>query len=116
MNLKDEAENIILNPSFDDGLNSWSARGCKLAVHDAMGDGQILPMSGNKYFASATERIQNWSGFQQELTGRVQRKLAYEVTATVRLFAGGNASTAEVKVSLFAQGANGRNQYIGIAK
>ncbi|XP_038975140.1 endo-1,4-beta-xylanase 1 [Phoenix dactylifera] len=105
-------ENIILNPRFEDGLNSWSGRGCKIALHDSMGDGKIRPLSGN-FFASATERTQNWNGIQQEVTGRVQRKLAYEVTAVVRIF--GNASPADVRATLWVQAANGREQYIGIA-
>ncbi|XP_038971644.1 endo-1,4-beta-xylanase 1 [Phoenix dactylifera] len=109
----DGDENIILNPHFDDDLNNWSGRGCKIALHDSMGDGKIRPLSG-KFFASATERTQNWNGIQQEITGRVQRKLAYEVTALVRIF--GNATTADVRATLWVQAANGREQYIGIAK
>ncbi|EHA8589574.1 hypothetical protein COCNU_scaffold011045G000010 [Cocos nucifera] len=108
----DGDQNIILNPQFEDGLNNWSGRGCKIALHDSMGDGKIRPMSGN-FFASATERTQNWNGIQQEVTGRVQRKLAYEVTAVVRIF--GNSTPADVRATLWVQGANGREQYIGIA-
>ncbi|MBA0625716.1 hypothetical protein Godav_003491, partial [Gossypium davidsonii] len=73
-------DNIIINPKFEDGLNNWSGRGCKVALHDSMADGKIVPQSG-KAFASATERTQNWNGIQQEITGRVQRKLAYSVAA-----------------------------------
>ncbi|XP_047341694.1 endo-1,4-beta-xylanase 1-like [Impatiens glandulifera] len=106
-------ENIILNPGFDDGLNNWTARGgCKIALHDSMGDGKILPKSG-KFFASATERTQNWNGIQQEITGRVQRKLAYEVTALVRIF-GNNVTSSDVRATLWVQ-ASDREQYIGIA-
>ncbi|WOL15396.1 hypothetical protein Cni_G24177 [Canna indica] len=122
----DGEENIILNPNFDDGLNNWTARGgCKLLLHDSMGDGKILPLNGGKYFASATERAQNWNGMQQEITGRVQRKLAYEVTAFVRVFNSTAAAaaapaaataSAEVRATLYVQAANGREQYIGIAK
>ncbi|KAF3787857.1 Endo-1-4-beta-xylanase A [Nymphaea thermarum] len=108
----DEAENIILNPRFEDGLNSWSGRGCKIVLHDSMGDGKVLPMTG-KVFASATDRIQNWNGIQQEITGRVQRKLAYEVTAIVRIF--GNSPSADVRATLWVQDTNQREQYIGIA-
>jgi hypothetical protein len=50
-----------------------------------MGDGKIVPLSG-KYIVAATERTQSWNGVQQEITGRVQRKLAYDVTAAVRIF------------------------------
>nr|KYP60618.1 Endo-1,4-beta-xylanase A [Cajanus cajan] len=106
-------DNIIINPQFDDGLNNWSGRGCKIMLHDSMNGGKIVPKSG-KFFASATERTQNWNGIQQEITGRVQRKLAYEVTALVRIF-GNNVSTADVRATLWVQTPDLREQYIGIA-
>lgn len=109
-----EDESIIINPQFDDGLNNWSGRGCKIALHDSMGDGKILPKTG-KVFASATERTQSWNGIQQEITGRVQRKLAYEVTAVVRIF-GNNVTTSDVRATLYVQAPDLREQYIGIAK
>lgn len=116
-------DNIILNPNFEDGLNNWSARGgCKILLNESMNDGKIIPLDGRKYFASATERTQSWNGIQQDVTGRVQRKLAYEVTASVRVFdnaaatATNSTTSAEVRATLYVQGANGGDQYIGIAK
>ncbi|OVA14560.1 Glycoside hydrolase [Macleaya cordata] len=109
----DGDENIILNPRFEDGLNNWSGRGCKVLVHDSMADGKIVPLLG-KYFASATERTQGWNGIQQDITGRVQRKLAYEITAVVRIF-GNNVTSADVRATLWVQIPNQREQYIGIA-
>ncbi|KAG4379347.1 hypothetical protein AAZX31_17G218400 [Glycine max] len=106
-------DNIIVNPQFDDGLKNWSGRSCKIMLHDSMNDGKIVPKSG-KFFASATERTQSWNGIQQEITGRVQRKLAYEVTALVRIF-GNNVSTADVRATLWVQTPDLREQYIGIA-
>ncbi|XP_052191302.1 endo-1,4-beta-xylanase 1-like isoform X2 [Diospyros lotus] len=108
-----EEENIILNPKFEDGLNNWSGRGCKIVLHDSMGDGKILPMSG-KFFASATERTQTWNGIQQEITARVKRKLAYEATAVVRIY-GNNVTSADVRATLWVQTPDLREQYIGIA-
>ncbi|KAL0539834.1 hypothetical protein IC582_024055 [Cucumis melo] len=112
---KDNAgdENIILNPKFDDDLKNWSGRGCKIALHDSMGNGKVLPQSG-KFFASATERTQSWNGIQQEISGRVQRKLAYDVAAVVRVF-GNNITTTDVRATLWVQTPNSREQYIGIA-
>lgn len=107
-------ENIIVNPSFEDGLNNWSGRGCKIALHDSMADGKIVPQSG-KVFASATDRTQSWNGIKQEISGKVQRKLVYDVTAVVRIF-GKNVSTATVQATLWVQTPNQRDQYIGIAK
>ncbi|KAI9107305.1 hypothetical protein K1719_021693 [Acacia pycnantha] len=105
--------NIIVNPTFDDGLNNWSGRGCKIALHNSMADGKILPQIG-KNFASATERTQSWNGIQQEITGKVQRKLAYEVTALVRIY-GNNVTSADVRATLWVQTPDLREQYIGIA-
>ncbi|OAY81010.1 hypothetical protein ACMD2_04661 [Ananas comosus] len=85
IHIGDGDENIIVNPNFDDGLNNWSGRGCNIVLHDSMGDGKVLPLNG-KYFVAATNRTQNWNGIQQDITGGVQRKLLYEVTATVRIF------------------------------
>ncbi|KAJ6685758.1 hypothetical protein OIU79_015721 [Salix purpurea] len=107
----DGDENIILNPEFEDGLNNWSGRGCKIVLHDSMADGKIVPLSG-KVFASATERTQSWNGIQQEITERVQRKLAYEVTAVVRIF-GNNVTSADIRATLWVQTPNLREQYIG---
>ncbi|XP_026388445.1 uncharacterized protein LOC113283415 isoform X2 [Papaver somniferum] len=110
---KNRDESIILNPRFEDGLNNWSARSCKILVQESMGDGKIVPSSG-RYFASATERTQIWNGIQQDITGRVQRKLAYEVNAVVRIF-GNNVTTADLRATLFVQIPNQHDQYIGIA-
>lgn len=82
-------------------------------VHDAMADGKIVPMSG-KYFACATERTQTWNGIQQEITGRVHRKLAYEVSAVVRIF-GNNVSNSDLRITLWTQTSDSREQYIGVA-
>ncbi|CAI0464243.1 unnamed protein product [Linum tenue] len=106
-------ENLIVNPNFEDGSNNWSGRGCKIAVQNSAADGKIVPQSG-KVFAVATGRTQNWHGIQQEITGRVQRKLAYEVTAVVRIY-GNNVTSADVRATLWVKNPDNREQYIGIA-
>ncbi|KAD4586266.1 hypothetical protein E3N88_23867 [Mikania micrantha] len=105
--------NLILNPEFEDGINNWSGRGCKIAVHDSMGNGKILPKSG-KFFGSTSERTQSWNGIQQDITGKVQRKLAYQVTAFVRIF-GNNVSSSTVRATLWVQTPDSREHYVGIA-
>ncbi|KAL0924933.1 hypothetical protein M5K25_005794 [Dendrobium thyrsiflorum] len=105
--------NIIRNSFFEDGLNNWSGRGCKILIHESIGDGKILPLHG-RHFASTSNRSQSWNGIQQDITGRVIRKFAYEVIAVVRIF--GNANSAEVMASLWVKGVNGREQYISIGK
>ncbi|KAI3523927.1 hypothetical protein L1887_02446 [Cichorium endivia] len=44
-------------------------------------EGKIVPNFG-KFFAQATQRTQNLNGIQQDISGRVKRKLAYNVIAT----------------------------------
>lgn len=105
--------NIIQNSTFDDGTNNWSGRGCKVVVRDSMADGKVLPMTG-KVFGSTADRTDYWNGIQQEITGRVQRKVAYEVTAVVRIF-GNNITNADVRATLWVQAADLREQYIGVA-
>ncbi|XP_075097498.1 endo-1,4-beta-xylanase 1 isoform X1 [Nicotiana tabacum] len=107
-------EKIIVNANFDDSLYSWSGRGCKVVCHDSMADANINPTSG-KYFASATDRTQSWNGIQQDITGRVKRKQAYEMTAVVRVH-GHNVTNADVRGTLWVQAADNLEQYIGIAK
>ncbi|KAK9116640.1 hypothetical protein Sjap_015587 [Stephania japonica] len=110
----DGDENIIINPQFDNGLNNWSGRGCNISIHYSIGDGKILPIQG-KFFASATDRAQSYNGIQQELTGRVKPKLAYDVTALVRIF-GNNVTSADLQATLWVQLPDQRQQYIAIAK
>ncbi|KAI7745462.1 hypothetical protein M8C21_010478 [Ambrosia artemisiifolia] len=108
-------ENIVLNPDMEEGVNKWSGRGCRIGVHKSMGDGKILPKSGN-FFASATQRTQTWNGIQQDITSRVERKLAYNVIATVRIFGNNTTShSADVKATLWVQTPDSREQYISIA-
>ncbi|XP_031407319.1 endo-1,4-beta-xylanase 1-like [Punica granatum] len=107
------SEKITLNPTFDDGTNNWAGRGCKIVVRDSMADGKIVPMTGN-YFACATERTGTWNGIQQEITGRVQRKAAFEASAVVRIY-GSNVRRSDVRISLWTQTADSREQYTSVA-
>ncbi|XP_006650398.1 endo-1,4-beta-xylanase 1-like [Oryza brachyantha] len=109
-------DNIILNPEFDDGLDGWAGSGCKIELHDSLDDGKVLPASG-KHFVAATGRTDTWNGVQQDVTSRLQRKLLYEVAATVRLAgAGVPLSPCEVRATVAVQNSDGRQQYISVAK
>ncbi|KAL2521317.1 glycosyl hydrolase family 10 protein/carbohydrate-binding domain-containing protein [Forsythia ovata] len=109
----DGGRNIILNPEFDNDLRNWSGSGCKIALHDSMADGKVLPMSG-KRFASTADRTQNWNGIKQEITGRVQRKLSYEVTAVVRIY-GNKITSSNVTATVWVQAPDLREHHIEIA-
>ncbi|PHT34600.1 hypothetical protein CQW23_26400 [Capsicum baccatum] len=100
-------ERIIINTNFDDKLNSWSGKGCKVVCHDCMTDGNINPISG-KYFASTIERTQSWNKIQQNIIGRVKQKLACELIAIVRLH-GHNANSVNVRGTLLVQAADDRD-------
>lgn len=101
-----------MNPNFEDGINKWSGRGCKIgAVYDSF----IRPKYGN-VFASATQRTQSWNGIQQDISGRVERKVAYNVIATVRIFGNNVTSAADIQATLWVQTPDSREQYIGISK
>ncbi|CAH9053508.1 unnamed protein product [Cuscuta europaea] len=118
-------DNIILNPEFEDGLNNWTGRGCKIVLLNDLtsitnGEENMSSLSSEKAFACAKERTQDWNGIQQDITGRVQRKLAYEAIAIVRIRdgsgGGGKVNNAEVRATLWLQFNDHREQYIGIAR
>ncbi|CAH9119424.1 unnamed protein product [Cuscuta epithymum] len=119
-------DNIILNPEFEDGLNNWTGRGCKIVLLNDLtsmtnGEENMSSLSSEKAFACAKERTQDWNGIQQDVTGRVQRKLAYEAIAIVRIRdassgGGGKVSNAEVRATLWLQSNDLREQYIDIAR
>ncbi|KAL8141003.1 hypothetical protein V2J09_007024 [Rumex salicifolius] len=111
--ITDTDDNVIINPEFDDGLNNWSGRGCNITINNSLADGKILPKSG-KVFASTSGRTQSWNGIQQEITGRVQRKLAYQVTAVVRIY-GNNVTSASLSATLWVQIPGKRDQYVGVS-
>ncbi|KAK6277669.1 hypothetical protein POUND7_017992 [Theobroma cacao] len=50
----------------------------------------------------APHQSESWNGIEQEITGRVQPKLAYEVTAVVRIY-GGNVTNAGIQAILWVQ-------------
>ncbi|KAE8659199.1 hypothetical protein F3Y22_tig00116964pilonHSYRG00319 [Hibiscus syriacus] len=107
------SNNIILNPTFEDGPSNWSGKGCDILLHESMGDGKVLPLY-SKFFASATNRTRSWNGIEQEITGRVQPNLAYEVTVVVRIY-GGNITNANIQTTLWVQNPDIHEQYIKIA-
>ena len=82
--------------------------------HSSLLEGTVLPLLGN-FFVSASLRTDQSNGIQQEITERICRKHAYEVTAIVRILAKFIAN-AEVKVSLWIIEADLRDQHIEIAK
>lgn len=110
--LADGHDDIIQNALFEDGLNHWTGRACNIVLHD-VAKGEVLP-SGGQHFASATGRTQGWHGIQQDITGRLKRKSAYEVSAMVRISS--NLASAEVLATIWIQTNDLREQYITMGK
>ncbi|GJN40457.1 hypothetical protein PR202_gb29672 [Eleusine coracana subsp. coracana] len=103
---------VIMNPHFEDGLKNWSGRGCNICRHEFTAYGNVKPFNGS-YFTSATGRVHNWNGIQQEITGRVQAKVQYEISSAVRIFGRGNDT--EVRATLWVH-EYGRERYVCLAK
>ncbi|KAL2622160.1 hypothetical protein R1flu_002365 [Riccia fluitans] len=100
-------EGLLLNPTFDDGLRPWAAKGCKAYVTESLGD--VLPAQG-KYFAVATHRTETWHGIEQDITGRIEESTLYNVKGMVRLL--GGVKEARVLATLYMIGADGKDQYL----
>lgn len=108
------SENIILNPTFEDGLSNWTGKACDIVLHESLGDGKVLPPYG-KFFVSATNRTASWNGIEQEITGKMQTDIAYAVTAVVRIYGGSITCADDVKATLWVQSQDMRDQYIIIS-
>ncbi|KAL3691913.1 hypothetical protein R1sor_005564 [Riccia sorocarpa] len=100
-------QGLLLNPTFDDGLRPWAAKGCKAYVTESLGD--IRPAQG-KYFAVATQRTETWQGIEQDITGRIEESILYNVKLTVRLL--GGVKEARVLATLYMKSDDGKDQYV----
>eukprot|EP00252_Welwitschia_mirabilis_P019005 TRINITY_DN4286_c0_g2_i2.p1 TRINITY_DN4286_c0_g2~~TRINITY_DN4286_c0_g2_i2.p1 ORF type:complete len:888 (-),score=118.99 TRINITY_DN4286_c0_g2_i2:276-2939(-) len=112
MSFRDEDDSVIQNPIFNEGLDHWTGRNCKIVLCDAA-KGETLP-SGGQHYAVATGRTQTWNGIQQDITGRIQRKSAYEVTALVKISA--NIASSQVLATVYIQTKDLREQYITMGR
>ncbi|KAL8141083.1 hypothetical protein V2J09_007104 [Rumex salicifolius] len=106
-------ENVIVNHQFDDGVKNWSGLGCDIKLCDTLPE---IYLASDKVFAAAVNRTREWNGIEQDITGRVHRKLVYEATADVRIRAhGNNTGSANVKATLRIEALNTRTEYVPIA-
>jgi hypothetical protein len=80
---EDLATNVLLNPTFDNGLQGWSGHCCKIAHSGAHGWKGVYGRCGTS-FAIATDRREEWQGIEQEITALVQENVTYNVSAVVR--------------------------------
>lgn len=106
---------IVLNPLFEHGLDLWAGRDCMLSRHSSLGEAnrKVLPLVGN-FFTHASLRSSSSNGIQQEITGRVQRKLAYEVIAITRILGNQVLAASNVKVTLWILEKDLRERHVEI--
>ncbi|BBN13674.1 endo-1,4-beta-xylanase [Marchantia polymorpha subsp. ruderalis] len=103
---------LLHNPTFDDGLKSWTQKGCKAYVTESLG--AIGPETG-KYFAVASQRTETWQGIEQDITGRIEESTLYHVSAKVRVN-GGGVKEAMVMATLYMKGYDGKEQYMTLGR
>lgn len=77
-------------------------------------NGSELSFSETERFAIVSSRTAKWQGIQQDITGRIERSVPYDVTATVRLR--GLNGDAPVLATLRIEDTDGTEQYIGLGR
>lgn len=75
--------NVLLNPNFDNGVESWRGICCRILHSDSHGWKGVTGPRG-KSFAIALERTEAWQGIEQDITTSVQPYETYLVRAVVR--------------------------------
>ncbi|KAJ7554029.1 hypothetical protein O6H91_06G123100 [Diphasiastrum complanatum] len=108
-----DAVKVVHNSSFEDGLQHWSGRFCKISLCEVMHNPVIRPCKG-RYFAVVSNRTASWQGIQQELTGRLEANISYDVNAEVRIR--GKISTAEVLATLLIKKKHSEEKYITLGR
>nr|XP_024401713.1 uncharacterized protein LOC112294935 isoform X5 [Physcomitrium patens]XP_024401714.1 uncharacterized protein LOC112294935 isoform X5 [Physcomitrium patens] len=75
--------NVLVNPTFDTGVQGWSGICCKVA-HSGMHGWKGIYGPRGKPFALAINRTEAWQGMEQDITTLVQSNETYLVTAVIR--------------------------------
>ena len=103
-------EIVLRNPDFEDGLEHWYGKGCKLSLVDS----SIFKEISKKYIAVATDRTSEWQGVEQDITGKLSAYKEYKVSSVVRIY--GGMVSAHVLATLWTKNEAGEEQYITLAK
>jgi len=112
--VEDLARNILVNPTFDSGLQGWCGLCCKLAHSGAHGWKGVYGPRGAS-FAIATDRREGWQGIEQDVTALVHANTKYAVSAVVRT-SGLSHDGADITASLRLEIANSNPQYVTIGR
>ncbi|KAH7387311.1 hypothetical protein KP509_16G016200 [Ceratopteris richardii] len=105
-----ENTGLIRNPDFKQGLEFWYGKGCKVELLDP----SSVEMNGlSKQAVLVTKRTSSWQGLEQNVTGRIQGKRKYEVSACVRI---DGDTCAEVLATLWTKDKHGKDHFINLGR
>lgn len=94
-------------------MQNWRAKNCNVYVCESLDNGKVRPATG-KFFAVAGNRTEGWQGMEQDITGRIEESMHYNISGQVRIR--GNAAEANVMATLYMKGMDGKDQYHTLAK
>jgi endo-1,4-beta-xylanase len=73
------ADNLLINPGFEDGIVGWSSQGgCSI-------ESSSQQSHTGAYSGKASNRSETWQGIQQSLLGKVENGHTYRISGWVRL-------------------------------
>lgn len=75
--------NVLVNPTFNTGVQGWSGIYCKV-MHSGLHGWKGIMGPRGKPFAIALDRTEGWQGIEQDITALVQPNETYLLTAIVR--------------------------------
>jgi len=70
--------NLLKNPGFENGIEGWSDRSCKIEV-------VTTPVHSGAKSVKVSGRTETWQGIKQSLLGKVTNGQTYKISAWVRL-------------------------------
>nr|XP_024360646.1 uncharacterized protein LOC112274978 isoform X2 [Physcomitrium patens] len=79
----DVGGNVLVNPTFNAGLEGWWGLGCQV-MHSGVNDWKGIKGPSGKPFAVALNRREGWQGIAQNITDLVQPNANYLLAAMVR--------------------------------
>jgi glucuronoarabinoxylan endo-1,4-beta-xylanase len=93
--------NILVNPGFESGIDSWDGRNCLI-------EAVTSPVHSGSSSVKASGRDENWQGVKQSVLGKMVDGKTYQIQGWVRLE---NASSDTVIVSIEQQDDAGTNYH-----
>jgi hypothetical protein len=97
--------NLLKNPGFENGIEGWSDRGCKI-------EAVTTPVHSGAKSVKVSGRTETWQGIKQSLLGKVTNGQTYKVSAWVRL---DNSEADTITISIEQADDNG-TKYLNVTK